>query len=187
LELWLSKVERNDFDSFEELNEFRTNEFSGCGDIKELVSFHLRSLVSQFEGYLPDTGLAADATWIVNPFAVDVRRMPETLSAKEQGHLIEISCDEALKTVLNKDGCIGLWRAAEKEFPSVAGKALRRLVMFATSYYCESGFSVMVAIKTKYRNRLNSTSLESQLRVRLSQFEPRIKMLCDKVQSHPSH
>jgi hypothetical protein len=57
-------------------------------------------------------------------------------------------------------------------------------IPFATSYLCESGFSAVAVIKTKYRSRL---SLEKEMRVAISQFQPRFDMLCNKKQARVSH
>jgi len=49
------------------------------------------------------------------------------------------------------------------------------LIPFATSYLWEKGFSSMVAIKNKYKNRL--LSLENNLLLYVSDVEPQIKQL----------
>ena len=40
-----------------------------------------------------------------------------------------------------------------KNYPQLSQLAFRILLPFATTYLCESGFSALVAIKTKARNR----------------------------------
>ncbi len=58
------------------------------------------------------------------------------------------------------------------------------LMPFATTYMCEVGFSMLVALKTKYRNAL---SVESDLRLKLTSIQPDIKSLTAEKQHHPSH
>ncbi|KAF2344662.1 hypothetical protein FHG87_024581, partial [Trinorchestia longiramus] len=46
------------------------------------------------------------------------------------------------------------------------------------------GFSALVVLKTKQRNRLD---VENDLRCALSSYNPRISDLVRKKQQHPSH
>jgi hypothetical protein len=69
-------------------------------------------------------------------------------------------------------------------FPSLSNRELKVLITFATSYLCESGFSAVAVIKTIYRSRLR---LEKEMRVVISQFQPRFDMLCNKKQAQVSH
>ena len=52
------------------------------------------------------------------------------------------------------------------------------------TYLCETAFSVLTNMKTKYRSRL---AVESDLRVCLTKIVPRIEKLCSEKQPHPSH
>jgi hypothetical protein len=69
-------------------------------------------------------------------------------------------------------------------FPSLSNRALKVLIPFATSYLCESGFSAVAVIKTKYRSRLR---LEKEMRVAISQFQSRFDMLFSKKEAQVSH
>jgi hypothetical protein len=57
-----------------------------------------------------------------------------------------------------------------EEHPHLSKKAINILFPFATSYLCETGFSGLAALKTKYRSVLN---IESDLRVAISRLQPR--------------
>jgi hypothetical protein len=61
--------------------------------------------------------------------------------------------------------CIEFWAGVEEEFPHLSRKALNILLPFAASHLCETGFSAVAAIKTKYRSVMN---LENELRVAIS-------------------
>ncbi|MBN3284925.1 SCND3 protein, partial [Polyodon spathula] len=52
------------------------------------------------------------------------------------------------------------------------------------TYLCEIGFSALMVIKTKYRQRLN---VENDLRLKLSPIFPAISDLCSNKQGDPSH
>ena len=52
------------------------------------------------------------------------------------------------------------------------------------TYLCESGFSALLHIKMKERNRM---SVEDDMRLALSSTQPRISPLAADVQGQPSH
>ena len=68
----------------------------------------------------------------------------------------------------------------------LSNKAVNILLPFATTeaYLCETAFSALTNMKTKYRSRL---VVESDMRVCLSNITPRIYSLCKAKQAHPSH
>ena len=76
------------------------------------------------------------------------------------------------------------WCAQLEMFPQLAESALNILVPFATTYLCESGFSTLVSIKTKPRNRLDP---EDDMRVAITKKEPRFKLIIEKMQQQKSH
>jgi len=70
------------------------------------------------------------------------------------------------------------------EYPDLAIKALKTLLLFPTSYLCESGFSVMVEINTKPRNSLD---VWATLREPLSSIISRWERLVVAKQAQGSH
>jgi hypothetical protein len=79
----------------------------------------------------------------------------------------------------------GFWLTVKNEYPVVAELAIRVLLPFVTTYICESAFSALTYIKSKYRTRL--ANVEADLRAALSDIEPRFDILCSKMQAHPFH
>ena len=69
-------------------------------------------------------------------------------------------------------------------YPTLAKRAFQVIVPFVTTYLCESGFSVLVTIKTNARNKLNVTH---DMRVALSNTSPRIDLLVANRQQQCSH
>lgn len=63
-------------------------------------------------------------------------------------------------------------------------KAVKILIPFATTYLCETGFSALAAIKSKYRSRLN---IAKEVRVAISDITLRFDKLCSQKKAHPSH
>ncbi|GFS93797.1 zinc finger BED domain-containing protein 5 [Nephila pilipes] len=71
------------------------------------------------------------------------------------------------------------------EYPNLAKQAIRIVLLFATTYLCEVGFSKYVATKTKYRNKLDAAP---DMRVHLSKLMPNFKRIVEsKKQLHPLH
>ena len=62
---------------------------------------------------------------------------------------------------------------------------MNKLLPFCTTYLCESTFSTLTYIKSKYRSTL--INVENLLRSALTQTEPRFNYLCKNKQSHSSH
>ncbi|GFW83227.1 zinc finger BED domain-containing protein 5 [Trichonephila clavipes] len=76
------------------------------------------------------------------------------------------------------------WAEVDDEFSELKTKAFRILLPFSTSYLCETGFSAVAALKTKYRSQLN---IEKELRVSISNIKPSFENLCSARQAHGSH
>ena len=67
------------------------------------------------------------------------------------------------------------WSAGLETYPKLVEKALV-VLPFSTTYLCEAGFSFLVYLKNKYRNRLEN--VEKELHVALSNRQPRYKKTC---------
>ena len=139
-------------------------------------------LILEFKKYFPQD-LSAEF-WIRDPFAVETELLPDSLTLREKEELIELSCDSSLSQELEKMVLAEFWMARRTEYPLIADKAVKFLLPFSTTYLCESGFSSMVYIKNKFRNKLN---IEPDLRLKLSQINPEIEKLRMHGQVHSSH
>ena len=76
------------------------------------------------------------------------------------------------------------WIQASHEYSGLAEKAIKIILPFATSYLFDCGFSALIVIKTKYRNKL---SVEHDLRLSLTTITPRLNKLCANIQAQISH
>jgi hypothetical protein len=77
------------------------------------------------------------------------------------------------------------WLTVKNEYLVVAQLAVRVLLPLAISYLCESAFSALTYIKSKYCTHL--ANVEDDLRAELLDIRPRFDLLCSKMQAHPSH
>lgn len=89
-----------------------------------------------------------------------------------------------MKNLFNQKPQTDFWIGLRSDYPALANRAVKTLMPFATTYLCESGFSALTSMKTKYRHRLR---VENDLRLRLSPIQPNIAELCVSFQAHPSH
>ena len=71
------------------------------------------------------------------------------------------------------------WCAMRHSYPNVALLSLRVLVPFASTYISESGFSTLLQIETKARNKLG---VQDDMRLALTQTKPRISKLVKQMQ-----
>ena len=76
-----------------------------------------------------------------------------------------------------------VWSSSNSH-PVLAKKALTVLMPFATTYLSETGFSCLVHIKTKTRNRLDPPH---DMRVALSSKTPRFDVILNEKQQQKSH
>jgi hypothetical protein len=147
------------------------------------VCAHLQTLKQQFETYFPNN-FYDKFLWVRDPFHADTHENNLSLSKTEQ--LIELSNDSGLKMQFRALSLAKFWisPSVRYEYPELSEDALKIVMQFASIYLCEKGFSSLIEIKTKYRNRLNVCA---DLRLKLTNTQPDIQQLCEGRQAHPSH
>ena len=114
-------------------------------------------------------------SWIIDPFKFIVDKLPDGESYKEG--LIDLKESRNMKMKFELMVLENFWSAGLETYPKLAEKAQAVLLPFLTTYPCETGFSSLVDLKNKYRNRLKT--VENQLRVALSNRQPRHEKLVD--------
>ncbi|XP_029341033.1 protein FAM200A-like [Acyrthosiphon pisum] len=115
------------------------------------------------------------------PFYVKVDEVDDDI----QEDLIELQNDRNCKDTFESSMNIEeFWCKKAITYPKLREIALRYLVMFSTTYMCEQGFSALLYIKNKQRNRLDATK---DMRVALSNITPRISLLVKEMQAQKSH
>ena len=87
------------------------------------------------------------------------------ISTKAEEELIDISEDTSLKLKFSRNNLIKFWLSAQQKCQTLSTEALKVLLPFSSSYLCEVGFSAMVGIKNKHRNKLQ---LSHSLRLKIT-------------------
>lgn len=182
LKLWKRKInEDGGKECFHLLQQFLTsNGVDLSRNMKSNFEEHLAQLILCFEKYFQNDNINKFA-WIQDPFNATA---PSEFAAAEEENLIELSCDNTLKTKFGSMELTEFWMSVKDEYPILCGKAQRILIPFATSYLCEAGFSALAVIKSKYRSKIN---VEKEMRVAVSSLIPRFEKMCGDHQAHPSH
>lgn len=181
--LWQNAVDRGHFEMFPTLSEAILELESEAPTA--IISEHLQKLSDQLNDYFKDD-LRKKNEWIRDPFNVKLDD-PIDIPMDEMASLMEVKCDGSLKAIFREHTLEEFWLTIRAEYPALSDRAVKFLLPFCTTWLCESGFSVVVATKTKARNRLSTASLEANMRVALSPITPRIDRLIKDKQIHPSH
>ncbi|XP_040275677.1 protein ZBED8-like [Bufo bufo] len=182
LQLWQKKLDNNNIYMLPTLAAFF--EEHGIEPDKRItmiisVKEHLHMLEDEISLYfpnLPDTPFALARS----PFTVKVEDVPETA----QEEFIELINNDAARTDFSTMPVTKFWIKHFQSYPVLSETVLRLLLPFPTTYLCETGFSSLLVIKSKYRSRL---VVEDDLRCALAKTAPRISDLVRRKQSQPSH
>ena len=151
---------------------------TAANDLKKTVSAHLTKLQARFDNYFPEKHQHNE--WIRDPFRVNMESV--MLPSNEEHQLVEVSCDQTLQKRFGEVTLSHFWCSdVMAEYSSLATLAVKALLPFSTTYLCESGFSTLVQLKSKQRNRLDT---EHDLRVALSTVIPDFETLIKK-KAHP--
>uniref|UniRef100_A0A3P9HF94 DUF4371 domain-containing protein n=1 Tax=Oryzias latipes TaxID=8090 RepID=A0A3P9HF94_ORYLA len=186
MELWCGHLDRREFDSFPTLVDFLLAAGEDV-DGSTVASFkqHLQDLHSQLGIYFPE--LDASFDWIRNPFGdkTHIEQCTSKVSPREVDSLVDIASDRTLKKTFREKGLTDFWLHIQPEHPQLADSALKLLMPFPTTHNCEVGFSTLVGLKTKQRNRI---SVDYDMRLKLSSLEQDIaSLMAQKKQHHSSH
>ncbi|KAL4143631.1 hypothetical protein QTP88_005943 [Uroleucon formosanum] len=181
-----NKVEMNNYSTFQTLKSMVDNEKYAdfVPEVQQNVLHHLHKLKDEFNRYFPEyNGYETKGvrSMIRNPFIVKVDEVDDDI----QEDLIELQNDRNCKDTFESSMNIEeFWCKKAITYPKLREIALRYLVMFSTTYMCEQGFSALLYIKNKQRNRLDATK---DMRVALSNITPRISLLVKEMQAQKSH
>ncbi|XP_008061971.1 SCAN domain-containing protein 3 [Carlito syrichta] len=186
LDAWKNRISTNCYDMFHNLTTI-INEVGNNLDIahlRKVISEHLTNLLECFEFYFPSNeDPRIGNSWIQNPFLSLKGNLNLTVTLQDK--LLKLATDEGLKTNFDNTASLpSFWIKIKNEYPELAEIALKSLLLFPSTYLCETGFSTLSVIKTKHRNSLN---IHYPLRVALSSIQPRLDKLTSKKQAHLSH
>ena len=179
LNLWRQRAKNNNFVSFHRLTEITGDDFNK--NLKEDIISHLRNLQDEFERYFPEINTGRILIKVArNPFMHKVEDVPEAI----QEEFTELTNNSFAKDEFHSCKLKEFWVKMQHCYPRIRIQALNILVPFSSTYLCECGYSALLTIKSKARNRLH---VQSDIRCALSTTLPDIEKLVAKKQGYPSH
>ena len=194
LTIWVKKVESGDFSMLPDLKKFlQTCEWETLhptleSKLKKLVTKHLNLLLENFSFYFPKS-LSNDCKkfeWIMNPFVYKDYEY-YNLAVPSENLLIEISNDKVQEANFKgSDTYSNYWVEVlqNSRYNCLATIALDKLVMMPTTYLAEKGFSALVDIKNKKRNRI--IRVDELMRGALERdITPRFEEIARQVEPKP--
>ena len=108
--------------------------------------------------------------WPARQFQINIRAgPPEKAPTNLQMELIELQCDETLKSKFDAVGAAQFPQFIPDTMPQLRTQVAQLLSMFGSTYLCEQLFSSMKMTKTSHRRRLTDEHLCSIMRVSSAQ------------------
>lgn len=150
---WKRKIKLKRCSMFEELSSLFTtvnDDETIPESIRTEIVQHLTALKDEFERYFPE--INGDKLDLVrNPFRLQVEKIPDEYLDK----FLELKTDSSAKDIFDEKSLTEFWPLMINSYPKMTEKALRALIPFVFTYFSESGFSTLLQIKSKQRNRLD--------------------------------
>ncbi|XDV20634.1 hypothetical protein PO909_025934 [Leuciscus waleckii] len=109
-------------------------------------------------------------SWAVQPFQTDVIECEPAI----QEHLVDIQCDN------ETSGWCSMWVKYAQRYPALWQKIRLLILVFPTTYLVEQGFSQVIHMQSKYRNRLDLLASDA---LRLNVSATRSKEISRKTSS----
>ena len=184
IDLWLVHINSGTFSMFSTFDFYSTSECVTVDcNTKELIKDHLLSMKEHFRHYFPSTFNHTMKNFIKDPFNSSAFDIPNAnIAVQEQ--FIDLISDSSNKIIFECSSIFNFWCKMFSQYPLISKLVLKIILPFSTTYECESGFSSLLTIKSKNRNRLN---VEHDLRCALSKTTPQFDKLVSQKQHHPSH
>lgn len=185
---------QGDYTHFPKVKE----QVQGHGDVSSFVDF-VDKLIENFSKRFDSFSIGEQLTlFIQNPFLItDVRAFSNDVThhfkwanaGPLQMQMVDLQADVALKEQFGRTDSATFWlqMVSETAFPDLKKVALFILTMFGSTYSCEAAFSTMNIIKTTYRSKLTDEHLHMCMRMALTSFKPRFKMLAGQAKAQFSH
>ena len=131
---------------FDRLSSYKIDE-----QLKTLIMEHLQFMEYEFQHCFPELK-EEEAILVRNPFSnsSDVSDIPDEM----QEQFIKLKNDSTARDIYHEKSLSQFWCDMSESYLQISKLAFRTLLLFATTYLCESGFSTPLHIKTKERNRI---------------------------------
>nr|CAD7409840.1 unnamed protein product [Timema cristinae] len=113
--------------------------------------------------------------WILDPFSFEA---VDKLDNSLQTEFLDLKYDCEAKIIFKQSGYELGWVKIMDTYPQLWGKTEPLLISFPSTYLVEKGFSSVVQLLTKQRNKLD-ICLKGDLRLNLTNIKPDIQALTE--------
>ena len=186
IKLWIHRMKSRRLAAFPGLNLFVEENDINLGVILPIFLEHLSTLLSELDRYIPSNDYCRIFNWVGNPFQASALEVHSDMDCIAE-QLLELQSRQMWKDKFKNASLTQFWANVQSMEPSLSDlckQAATALLPFPTTYLCESGFSTLTMIKTKYRNRLQP---EDDIRCALATIIPEFDKLVKQVQGQGSH
>ena len=143
---------------------------------------HLGCMTEEMTTRFKDLSNLVISDWIINPFLADSQQAQQTL----QTDLIDLQNDCEAEVLFRKKDFESFWIAQRSTYPRLWEFLKVFILAFPTTYLVEKGFSAVVNLLQKNRNRLQIAT-KGDLKLFLSDIKPDFVALASRHQAQGSH
>ena len=191
LVLWISQFKNNNFSHFTSV-EKRAREFKQKDMTK--YSEYLEKIKENFDNrFLDFRKIEPIASFILNPFSsTDISEVSAQIAVVSNKPNIDIEMEminlQSNLVLKAKSSNPDFWKYVEKtKYPLLKETYHRMLACFGSTYLCESAFSTLKILKSKYRSRLTDSHLNDCIRMAVSSYVPEYSKLAEDMKCQTSH
>jgi hypothetical protein len=143
---------------------------------------HLDNLRTDMTERFTDVTELQVPVWLLHPFSCNMDSVPIEL----QEELIDLRSDDVVTSQFSENQYDVLWYSLSDRYPVLWASVNFFVLSFPASYLVEKGFSAVVDLLTKKRNRLNIIE-RGDLRLYITNFKPNVQALAAKHTAQRSH
>ncbi|KAK7939584.1 hypothetical protein WMY93_002910 [Mugilogobius chulae] len=187
-------MQRRDLGSFPNLASELENQQRDSAQLDiERYKEQINVCLSEFDKRFQDFALLEPvATFMCNPFreTTDIGAVASRIASlfhmntlELEDEILTLQADIQLKSMAQEP----FWNLLREEtYPNMRKCATFLTALFGSTYLCESAFSHMKCIKSKYRSTMTDDHLEACMRLTLSSYSPNYENLTDSLQCKSS-
>ena len=116
----------------------KTDKFTG------LVTEHLMKMEEEINSYFPSLD-GDEFVYLRNPFSTDAQVLQAGTGRQEE--LVEMQHDDSALHVYSEKNLCDFWFSMRNSYRQIVEPAIRALLVFPSTWLCESAFSVLLGIK----------------------------------------
>lgn len=199
LQLLSSRLQQCDLRNFPHMDTELKRQGKDCAELESArYDDQVQSILTEFDRRFTDfASIEPVVSFLSFPFGenIDVDCITSKVaslfnldSGAIENEILTLNNDIELKSRATPDTNVQFWNLMQKEkYPNLRQTAKNLTALFGSTYLCESAFSHMKIIKSKYRSTMTDDHLAACLRLALSSYCPDYEKLASSSQCQKSH